>query len=153
MFLKKEKISKTWPLLAEKKLPVDDIDRLNHKGTTPVHVELTIPDAIAFHHMIGAERKERRLKYLKYYWTDKVKDHPDIILNTPFEPERSCAIANVGIRGMKSSEVANTLFKDHGIWVVAIDRPGVKGCRITPNVFTSTGELDIFVASLLKLVS
>ena len=33
---------------------------------------------------------------------------------------------------------------------VAIDRPGVNGCRITPNVYTSTQELDALVKELGK---
>jgi len=34
------------------------------------------------------------------------------------------------------------------IWTVAIDGAGVHGCRITPNVYTTTDELDAFVAAL-----
>jgi len=151
LYVHKDKIHKLWPLFAEEELPRDDIDRLNHTGTQPVHVELTIPDAIVYHQLLGPERKEQRLKYLKHYWTTKVSDHPNLIINTPFEPERSCAIANVGVKGMNSNDLANVLFDDHKIWVVAIDRPGVQGCRITPNVFTSTEELDAFVDALKEI--
>jgi len=151
LYVKKDKILKIWPLFAEAELPRDDIDRLNHMGTVPVHVELTIPDAVAYYKMIGAKRKEERLKYLKAYWTNKVKNHPNIIINTPFEPDRSCAIANVGIREMNSKAMANTLFEKYNIWTVAINRPGVHGCRITPNVFTSTKELDLFVNALEEM--
>lgn len=151
LYVKKDKIRNLWPLFAERALPRDDIDRLNHRGTTPVHVELAIPMAIDIYKSIGAERKEKRLKYLKEYWTSKVKSIPDIIINTPFESQRSCAIANVGIKDMNSKDMANTLFKTYNIWVVAIDRPGVHGCRITPNVFTSTNELDIFVKALTEM--
>ena len=151
LYVKKDKIKNLWPLFAEAKLPRDDIDRLNHTGTTPVHVELSIPGAIEHYQVIGAERKEQRLKYLKEYWTSKVKSNPNIILNTPFESERSCAIANVGIKNMNSKEMAKVLFDTYNIWVVAIDRPGVHGCRITPNVYTSTKELDRFVEALSQM--
>ncbi|MFT6828383.1 MAG: selenocysteine lyase/cysteine desulfurase, partial [Roseivirga sp.] len=33
-------------------------------------------------------------------------------------------------------------------WTVAIDGAGVHGCRITPNVYTTLQELDVFVAAL-----
>ena len=151
LYVKKDKVKNLWPLFAEVVLPIDDIDRLNHTGTTPVHVELSIPGAIAYYKMIGAERKEHRLKYLKEYWTSKVKSNPNIIINTPFESERSCAIANVGIRDLNSKDMANILFDKYSIWVVAIDRPGVHGCRITPNVYTSTKELDRFVIALKEM--
>ena len=151
LYVKKDKINALWPLFAEEVLPRDDIDRLNHTGTTPVHVELTIPSAIAYHKMIGSARKEARLKYLKAYWTNKVKGVPNILINTPYEDERSCAIANVGIREMNSEDMASILFEKYNIWVVAIDRPDVHGCRITPNVFTTTKELDLFVSALEEM--
>ena len=151
LYVKEDKIKNLWPLFAAEELPRDDIDRLNHTGTTPVHVELTIPSAIRYHQMIGSARKEARLKYLKAYWTNKVRGIPNILVNTPFEEERSSAIANVGIRDMNSKDMANILFEKYNIWVVAIDRPGVHGCRITPNVFTSTNELDLFVEALIEM--
>jgi selenocysteine lyase/cysteine desulfurase len=151
LYVKEDKIKNLWPLFAAEELPRDDIDRLNHTGTTPVHVELTIPNAIAYHRMIGSARKQARLKYLKTYWTSKVRGIPNIVVNTPFDEERSCAIANVGIREMNSKDMANILFEKYNIWVVAIDRPGVHGCRITPNVFTSTRELDLFVEALTEM--
>lgn len=151
LYVKKEKIGKLWPLFAEREMPRDDIDRLNHMGTVPVHVELGIEQAIDFHLRLGAQRKQDRLRYLKSYWTNKVKDHPNILLHTPFETERSCAIANVGIQGMDSKEMAEVLFEKYRIWTVAINRPNVHGCRITPNVFTSTAELDDLADALLEM--
>ena len=153
LYVRKEKIKDLWPLFAEREMPRDDIERLNHMGTVPVHVELCIPQAIAYHEAIGSERKLQRLRYLKQYWTSRVKDYPKIVLNTPFEQERSCAIANVGIKGMDSKEMADQLFETHKIWTVAINRPNVHGCRITPNVFTSTGELDVLIQALKEMAS
>ena len=58
---------------------------------------------------------------------------------------------NVGISNMKPADMANTLLKKYGIWTVAIDGQGVQGCRITPNVYTSIKELDIFVQALKEM--
>ncbi len=148
LFVKKDKIKNLWPLFAEDIMEIDDIDRLNHTGTVPVHVELGISNAIDYHNVIGSKRKEARLKYLKTYWTNQVKNNPNIIINTPFEAERSCAIANVRVKGMKASDMSKILFDKYQIFTVAINRPYVHGCRITPNVFTSTNELDKFVYAL-----
>lgn len=153
LYVKENKIKSLWPLMAEDVKPKDDIDRLGHTGTKPEHVDLGIVNAIDYHNAIGAKRKEERLKFLKEYWTAKVKDNPKIILNTPFEPERSCAIANVGIKGMSPDAMANTLMNKYKIWTVAINRPNVQGCRITPNVFTSTAELDKLVRALNAMTS
>ncbi len=153
LYVKKENIEKLWPLMAENVMPVDDINRLGHTGTKPVHVDLAIANAIDYHNVIGSKRKEERLRYLKDYWTNKVKDNPNITINTPWDTERSCAIANVIIRSMSPNQMAKSLMDDYDIWTVAINRPNVRGCRITPNVFTSTKELDTFVRALNDMAS
>ena len=73
---------------------------------------------------------------------------PHVVLYTPTDPARSCAIANVGIKGMKPGEMNKTLLDKYKIYTVAIDNAGVHGCRITPNVFTTTDELDALVSAL-----
>ncbi len=151
LYIKKENIRKVWPLLAEGEKKEDDILRLNHTGTHPVHTDLAIADAIDFYNIIGAERKEARLRYLQHYWSDKVRKLPHIILNTPSDPARSCAIANVGIKGIKPDILADTLLKKYRIYTVPIDVANVHGCRITPNVYTTTADLDVLVKALTEL--
>jgi selenocysteine lyase/cysteine desulfurase len=151
LYVKHEKIKNLWPLLAERELPEDDIQRLNHTGTKPVHVDLGILDAIGFHNMIGSYRKQERLKFLKKYWTEKVKDLPGINICTPHEMDRSCAIANVLVEGMSPVEMEKKLMEQYRIYVVPVDRPNVRGCRVTPNVFTSLEELDALVRALTEM--
>jgi len=97
------------------------------------------------------ERKEARLRFIQNYWTSKVRNLPDVIVNTPADPARSCGIANVGIRGMKPKVMSDILFKKYKIYTVAIDDAGVHGCRITPNVYTTTSDLDVLVKALTEL--
>jgi selenocysteine lyase/cysteine desulfurase len=151
LYVKKEKIGGIWPLLAEGDRQADDISRLNHIGTHPVHTDLSIGAAIDYYLMIGAERKEARLKYLQQYWTSKVRNVPKIMVNTPADPSRSCGIANVGIAGIKPALLAETLLKKYKIYTVAIDYANVQGCRITPNLYTMQSELDILVNGLIDL--
>ncbi len=151
LFVKKEKIPQIWQMFGEMGRKPDDILRLNHTGTHPVHTDLAINNAIEYYLRLGPARKEARLRYLQAYWTAQVRDLPHIILNTPREAQRSCAIANVGVQGMKPAALAETLLKKYRIWTVAIDGAGVHGCRITPNVYTSLKELDTFVAALKSL--
>jgi selenocysteine lyase/cysteine desulfurase len=153
LWVKKENIGKVWPLLAEGDRPMDDISRLNHIGTHPAATDLCISDAIDFYNMVGAERKEERLRYLQNYWSGKVRDLPHIDLNTPADPARSCGIANVGIKGMKPADMAKTLMDKYKIFTVAIDGQSVHGCRITPNIYTTPAELDVFVAALREMRS
>ena len=151
LFAKKEHIKNIWPLFGDNEKDANKIKRINHTGTHPVHTDLTIPDSIAYYQMIGPAKKEARLRYLQQYWTSKVKDVPNIILNTPTTPDRSCAISNVGIKNMKPAILAERLMKEHKIFTVAIDYANVQGCRITPNLYTTTKELDVFVDALNTL--
>src|SRR5580658_1733182 len=139
-----------WPLLAEPDDGAVGIARLNHTGTAPVHTDLAIGDALDYYTSLGADRKESRLRYLQQYWTSKVREMPHVVVNTPVEASRICAIANVGIKGMKAGEMADRLMKEHKIYTVAIDMPEaeVVGCRVTPNVYTSLEELDKLVEAV-----
>jgi len=150
LYVNKKHITKVWPLIAEAQ-NLDTIKRLSHIGTTPVHTFLAITDSVNFYQQLGAANKEARLRYLQQYWTSKVRNIGKIKVNTPADASRSCAIANVGIEGMKPALLAETLLKKYKIYTVAIDTANVQGCRITPNVFTTTKELDVFVSALMKL--
>ncbi len=153
LFVKKDKISKTWPLLAEHDRETDEISRLNHTGTHPVHTDLAINDALDYLEMIGLERKEKRLRFIQRYWSDQLRDVKNIVLNTPIEEHKSCGIANVGLKNMKPGALAKTLMDEFKIFTVAIDYANVQGCRITPNVYTTTEELDYFIGSMKTLAA
>jgi selenocysteine lyase/cysteine desulfurase len=151
LYVQKDNIKKVWPLLADGEKDPNKINRLNHTGTHPVHTDLTISDSIDYYEIIGVERKEARLRYLQNYWTEKVRNLPRVILNTPAAANRSCAIANIGIEGIEPGELAKRLLKEHNVFTVAIDYANVQGCRICPNVYTTTQELDSFVLAIKKL--
>jgi len=151
LYIKKNNVKNLWPLLADGEKDMNKINRLNHIGTHPVHTDLTINDSIDYFEMIGAERKEARMRFLQNYWTSKVRNNPKILLNTPADPARSCGIANVGVEGITPADLATRLMKEFKIFTVAIDYANIRGCRITPNLYTTTAELDIFVNALNKL--
>src|SRR5262245_41040955 len=130
-----------------------DSMKLNPTRTHPVHTELAIESAIAFHESIGIHRKEARLRYLQTYWTTKVRGMANVFLNTPSDPARTCAIANVGVKGMKPDDLAKTLLNTYKIWTNAVDSDsaGVHGVRVTPNVFTLPRELDVLVKTIATI--
>lgn len=151
LYVRKDRIASVWPLFGDASHPADDIRKLEHIGTHPVSTNLTIAAALRFHQMIGDRRKQERLRFLKKYWTEQVKDVPGIILNTPWEMERSSAIANVAVDGYSPQELWDKLYDDYRIWTVAINRKAVKGIRVTPHLYTPIEHLDQFVAALKEL--
>jgi selenocysteine lyase/cysteine desulfurase len=153
LYVRRDRIKPLWQMYGDATYPDDDIRKLNHTGTHPAATDLAITDAIRFHDAIGIRRKSARLRYLQRYWTDKLRGSKRIVLNTPEQIERSCAIANVGIEGVAPADLAKLLLDKYRIFTVAIDGAGVHGARVTPQVFTTTRELDLLVQALQEIAA
>jgi selenocysteine lyase/cysteine desulfurase len=152
LYVREGRAPELWSLMADWNMK-DDITHLAHTGTHPVATDLTVLDAIDFYQKLGPARKEARLRYIQNYWTSKVRDKKNVVLNTPADPARSCGIANVGIKDMKPADMAKTLLDKYKIWTVGIDGQGVQGCRISPNVYTTKEELDVLVKAVSEMAS
>lgn len=150
LYVKKDKIAKLYPLFGSPDAVSADIRKFENLGTRPFFIEQAIGKAIEFHQMIGAERKEKRLHYLKNYWMNKVKDLPGIQLGTSLREDFGCAIGLVGVKDRKPAELDQFLFNEYKIHTVGIEWENIKGVRITPNVYTTTKQLDILVAAIEK---
>ncbi len=151
LYVNKNKTHRIWPLLANGNTDKTDIKRLNHIGTHPVHTDLAISNSIDYLKWIGMERKEKRMRFLQRYWSDKLRNVKNVIVNTPQDIYRSCGIGNVGLTNMSPSKMEDLLFEKYNIFTVAIDYANVKGCRISPNIFTTTEELDSFVKAVKEM--
>ena len=151
LFIKKEKIKTHWPIYGEFGFEETDVRKLNHTGTHPVSTDIAIHHAIDYHEKIGIKRKEDRLRFLQTYWTGKAKKIKKVYINTPADPARSCGIANVGIEGVKPADLSKILLEKYKVWTVAIDTANVHGVRITPHVYTTTAELDLFLKALAEI--
>ena len=150
LYVKKEKIKTIYPMFATSDNPLkDDIRKFEALGTRPMFIEQAIGKAIEFHEMIGSERKEKRLHYLKNYWMEKVKDTAKVKLNTSLNSKYGCAIGNVGIEGKKPGELDSFLMDKYKIHTVAITWENIAGVRITPNVYTTTKNLDTLVEGII----
>src|SRR3989442_7739589 len=144
LYVKRDKIAKGWPLFAAEEKQKSDIRKFEEIGTHPAAPKLAIGEALLFHNGIGGKRKEARLRYLSRYWMNRLKEVPKIRFNTSFDPSQMCAIANVHIEGTNSEAVTKYLFDKHHIFTVPIMHEEFQGIRITPNLYTTLGELDKF---------
>ena len=151
LYVNKNKTHRIWPLLANGNTNKSDIKRLNHIGTHPVHTDLAISNSIDYIKWIGMERKENRMRFLQRYWSDQLRNIKNVVVNTPIDIQRSCGIGNVGLTNISPSKMERILFDKYNIITVAIDYANVKGCRISPNIFTTTEELDTFVEAVKEM--
>jgi selenocysteine lyase/cysteine desulfurase len=152
LYVKRDKIEKIWPLMAAESKQSGDIRKFEEVGTHSAAPRLAIGESMLFHNTIGGKRKEARLRYLSRYWMNRLKDVPKIGFNTSFDPNQSCAIANVKVEGIDPSAIGSYLFSKHHIFTTPIVHEEFKGIRITPNVYTTLGELDRF-CNLMEMIA
>ena len=153
LYVRKEKIPFVYPLFAAPEPLASDIRKFEHLGTRPFFIEQAIGKAIDFHEMIGAERKEKRLFFLKNYWMKKVRDIPGVQIGTSLKEGFGCAIGLVGVEGRKPAELEQYLFNNYKIHTVGIEWENIRGIRVTPNVYTTTKELDLLVEGITRFAA
>ncbi|MCK5652269.1 MAG: aminotransferase class V-fold PLP-dependent enzyme, partial [Gemmatimonadetes bacterium] len=145
LYIRRDKIASTWPLLPPPQGLGDDVRKFEALGTISA-TSLAIGEAIAFHNGIGAKRKEERLRYLTRYWAERLGPLPNVHFSTSFDPEMFCAIATVGIEGIEPHVLHDHLWEEHRIRVTnpSARAENINGVRVSPGLQTTLEELDIF---------
>ncbi len=151
LWIKKEKISKVWPLVCNDHPRSDDIRKFETLGTRSFPIEQGIGEAVNFQNGIGGKRKEARIRYLKNYWAEKARDIPNVSIHTSFKPAYSCAICGVSVKGMTPAELDGALFTKYKIHTVGIVWENISCVRVTPHVYTRLQDLDKLVRALEEI--
>jgi selenocysteine lyase/cysteine desulfurase len=151
LWIKKDKIGKIWPLLGSDDPRSDNIRKFEVLGTRSFPIEQGIGEAINFHNAIGPNRKEERIRYLKNYWAEKVKDLPRVRLLTSLKPKYSCAICSINIDGIEPVDFDAQLFNKYKIHTVGIVWENVSCVRVTPHVYTTLDDLDKLVNAITEI--
>lgn len=148
LYVKKDKIKNLYPLFAAPDAESDDIRKFENLGTRPFHIEQAIGQAIQFHQMIGSERKQKRLQYLKNYWAEKAIQNPGVTIGTSLLPEYGCAIGLLKVKDKTTTQVDAHLMDKYKIHTTGINWENIVGTRITPNTYTLTSDLDVLVEAI-----
>jgi selenocysteine lyase/cysteine desulfurase len=151
MYIKKDKIKNVWALLSSVEPDSGDIKKFESLGTRSFASEMAIGTAIDFHTIIGAKRKEARLRFLKDSWATKAIKLPRAVVCTSLKPQYSCGIANIGFEGWTAQQVEMRLMDKQKIHTVSIVHEKVNGIRISPNVYTNPSEIDLLVKGLTDI--
>ncbi len=153
LYVKKEKVTKVWSLFGSPQDQNDSMLKFEHLGTRNFAAEMAITSAIEFHNHIGIARKEARLRFLKDYWTTRVKDLPNLKFHTSLKKEFSCGLCLFQIEGMKAQEMYGKLMQDYKIFTTMIKHEEFEGIRVTPHVYTKLSDLDKLVNAISEMAS
>ncbi len=160
LFVKRDVIPTIWPLQAAPATSDTDIRKYEEIGTAPAAVKAGIADALAFHQGIGAERKAARLYYLTSRWANALRAHPRIRIYSSVKPGETWGVGAVGIDGITDpGKISSFLWDKYRIIVAALgggalpaQRYDYRAIRVTPNVYTTVGEVDTFIGAMQELL-
>ena len=154
LYVREGNAERLWPLYGDTDYDDDNIMKLEHLGTRPCSDQNGIIPAVDFNLEIGKTEKSKRLKFLQMRWASELKENKNIILNTPLGEGQSYGIANVGVKNLHPSELADKLFDDHNIFTVPIDDDrGIRGVRVSPNLYSTTEDIDKFIEAMLTIAA
>jgi len=150
LYVRRDKIKGLWPLMAATSEQDDNIRKFEEFGTRPLANTLAIAEALTFHQVIGAARKEARMRFLRDRWARRLLAHPSgrFKLHTSLDPRYSCGIGTVQIEGTDSTALRSHLYEKHSIFTIALKHPEFEGIRVTPSVYTTLEELDRFCEAM-----
>lgn len=144
-------IRKLWPLHPADPDLDGSIKRFEQVGTRPAAPFLAIQEALAFHKMLGRERKAARLDLLRERLAQRVLNAPDVKHYGSLDPTLCRVILTVGFEKVPAVELARWLLTKHHIHVTTMIRAGIDAIRISPNVFTTHEEVDRLGAILERV--
>ena len=150
LYVRKSKIGKLWPLMAADKKQDDDIRKFEEIGTHPAANHNAIAEAVTFYEGIGPDRKAARLRFLKNRWARRLEAQKGVRVLTPYDPQQSCGLALFSIEGMDHGKLGANLWDRHRFLVTPLEHEEFKGVRVTPNVYTTIGEIDLFCEAVEK---
>ena len=151
LYVRKSKQKQLWPLMAAPASMDEDIRKYEEIGTHPAANHNAISVALAFHHAIGAERKVARLRYLRDRWARRLQQESDRVrILTPLDSSWGAGIGLLHVDGLPPDTLVPWLFDKHRIVATVIRHPEFDGIRVTPNVYTTTAEVDLFAEKVLE---
>jgi isopenicillin-N epimerase len=151
LYVRRDRVASTWALQPAGAAQKDNIRKFEEVGTHPAANHNAIGEALVFHQGIGVDRKAARLRYLKERWARALTQNPRVVLYTSLDPELSCAIGTVGIKGLSAGDITSKLWEKWRILATGIGGEGWQGIRVTPNVYTTLREIDVFIDAMQTL--
>jgi selenocysteine lyase/cysteine desulfurase len=151
LYVRKERIPKTWSLMASSEKQVDDIRKFEEIGTHPAAEPNAISEALVFNENIGIARKTARLRYLRDRWAHRLRENAKVQILHSESPELSAGIGFIGFKGVDAGKIYEALLNKHNIITAHSPLPGqYDGLRITPHIYSTLRDVDTFADAVEK---
>ncbi|NND73332.1 MAG: aminotransferase class V-fold PLP-dependent enzyme [Rhodothermales bacterium] len=150
LFVRKQLVPAVWPLNPPEETSSTDIRKFEDVGTRALAQVLSLAESSSFNSVIGLERKEERLRYLRDYALEPLLQYDRVTLRTNLT--NACALATIDLEGIHPVDLRDTLWAKHRIRVRPIVKANVTGIRISPSIYTTERELDRFVDVLESII-
>src|SRR5437879_3143446 len=148
LYVRKAKIARLWPLMAAPPDMNANIRKFEEIGTHPAANHNAIAEALNFYEAIGPERKAARLRFLRDRWAKRLEKVPGVKLLTAYGAVMTCGRAAFTPAALDVGRVGAYLFDKHKIIVTPIVHPEFNCIRVTPNVYTTLGDIDRFADTM-----
>jgi len=151
LYVRRDKVRDLWPMMAAPDAMDENIRKYEEIGTHPAANHNAISAALAFHRAIGAERKIARLRFLRDRWAKRLLAESDRVrVLTPLDSPHAGAIGLFNVEGIESPKLHSWLLSQHRIVTTTINHAEFHGLRITPNVYTTLDEVDLFADKVME---
>ena len=152
LYVRRPLIPEVWALTPAPASMDDNIRKFEQIGTYPLAIPNAIGEAITFHESIGGERKAARLRFLRHRWMEQVKDLPKVRFYTADDDVQAGALGTMGIDSIGAAELTDLLQERYSIHVRPRFVEGEwEGIRVTPNVFSTLGDVDTRARGIREL--
>lgn len=120
----------------------DSARRFEDYGTRNLAAVLAFGDAIDFHRRIDDRARIAHHRSLREHARARVEAAPRLTWPSAPRFANGAALYTVGFEGPKATDVARTLFTEHGIVLRPFVTDEINGLRVSPNLANGTEDLD-----------
>jgi isopenicillin-N epimerase len=143
LYVRREKIPQLWSLMGSVETNSSNIRKYEEIGTHPQAHFNSVSAALTFSRGIGTDRKVARFRYLRNRWAMPLLAESDRV---------KILTCLVSVEGLDPLKLSPWLWDKYKIVNTPIVHPEFSGLRITPNVYTTTQEVDTFTDAMKKAI-
>ena len=113
-------------------------------GTRNLAEVLALGNAVTFHTAIDQEAREKRLKEIWQHTKTRAENCKQTRFNSPNDFSVGSPVISIEVKNADANQLAKSLFRDHQIVVRPFKIGEKNAIRISPNIYTTTSEIDQF---------